>query len=180
MVIISTKCRSQLLETEGTGSTGRNKNEFMMDTRLYCLDCAIDIHVSTGSMSNLNAYWDLKMCRENKATNMLCLKKKDKSLLSFFTWKPVQQNTPCVISPPPVHAAPILHESTCHSTILTPISNGVEVFGADGGGNSVMRCKAQGCKMGWVRGIQLLFFLHLKGHWHTVSHCMHGLPIHAL
>ena len=61
------------------------------------------------------------------------LQKKEKSILSFFNWNSVQQNTPRVISPPPVHAAPVRpcqHESTHHpeSTTWTPISNGDKVI----------------------------------------------------
>lgn len=52
------------------------------------------------------------MCKENKAANApLPPQKKEKSLFSFFTRKTIQQNTPRVTSPPPVHAAPFLPES---------------------------------------------------------------------
>ena len=59
--------------------------------------------------------------------------KKEKSILSFFSQNYVQQNTPRVVSPPPVHAAPVRphqHESTHHpeSTTQTPISDGDKVI----------------------------------------------------
>ena len=95
----------------------------MADSKLRCEECNADLHVGTGGMSNLNAHRDSKTCRENKTANTLPPQKKDKSLLSFFSQKTIQQNAPRVASPPPVHTAPILPETICDPRGVMPVSN---------------------------------------------------------
>ena len=81
------------------------------------------MHVGTGGTSNLNVHRDSKTCKENKATNVLPPQKKDKSLLSFFSRKTIQENAPQVTLPPPVHATPFPPESICQPRGVTPVSD---------------------------------------------------------
>ena len=83
----------------------RNKSQFTADSKLRCEECNADVHVGTSGMSNLNVHRDSKTCRENKTTNTLPPQKKEKSLLTFFSQKTIQQNTPQVASPPKTHHA---------------------------------------------------------------------------
>ena len=100
----------------------------MADSKLHCPDCDTDVHVGTGGISNLNMHQDLKTCWESKATKAQP-PQKEKSTLSFFSQSSVQQNTPQVVLPPPVHATPLQHESTCHPESITPpIFNGDKVI----------------------------------------------------
>ena len=96
----------------------------MADSKLHCEECNADVHVGTSGMSNLNAHRASKTCRENKTASTLPPQKKEKSLLTFFSQKTIQQNAPQVASPPPVHAAPILPETTvCDPRGVMPVSN---------------------------------------------------------
>ena len=72
-----------------------------------------------------------KTCQENKSTKVQPPQppqKKEKSILNFFSRNSVQRNTPRVVLPPPVHAAPLQHESIRHPESATPISDGDEVI----------------------------------------------------
>ena len=101
----------------------RNKSQFTADSKLRCEECYAEVHVVTGGMSNLNAHRDSKTCRENETANTLPPQKKEKSLLTFFSQKTIQQNAPRVASPPPVHAAPILPETIRDPRGVMPVSD---------------------------------------------------------
>ena len=97
----------------------RNKSQFTADSKPRCEECNADVHVGTGGMSNLNVHRDSKTCRENETANTLPPQKKEKSLLTFFSQKMIQQNAPRVASPPPVHAA----ETSCDPRGVMPVSD---------------------------------------------------------
>ena len=97
----------------------RSKSQFTADSKLHCPDCDTDVHVGTGGISNLNVHQDSKTCQENNATKTQPLQKKEKSILNFFSQNSVQQNTPQVVSSPPVHTAPVLSDLTSMKALAT-------------------------------------------------------------
>lgn len=106
------ECRkkSDLAVTDVTDVAVRTYlNELTMDSRLYCPYCATDIHHVT--------CWYRRRHEQSQSTSRLENIQREQYLAS--------SGAACT-------ATPILHESTCHSkSPTTPISNGVEVIGAD-------------------------------------------------
>ena len=102
----------------------------MADSKLHCPDCDTNVHVGTGGISNLNVH-NSKTCQGNKTTKAQPPQKKEKSILNFSSQNSIQHNTPQVISPPPVHAAPLQHESACHpeNTTCCPYPSALKLMG---------------------------------------------------
>ena len=63
------------------------------------------------------------MQREQGRQRATTTKEREVTFYPFLAEKPHKKNAPRVTSPPPVHAAPFLPESNCHSRGVTPVSD---------------------------------------------------------
>jgi len=79
----------------------------MTESSLPCLECGLDIHVSTTGTKNLNIHWNSKAClvecdQQNVSAWPRLNPKPNQTLHAFFGAK-TAPNPPWVYVPPPVH-----------------------------------------------------------------------------